>query len=209
MQRTHGDREAILRQGRRADGIVILLSGVVESVYYVDGERDLVLAEWGPGHFIGAPHIFGEGRQKWSARAVGRVDALHLDQGALRALIHRDPDIAIALIEAIGTKGEVCSELAQTLATCNVAQRLAGFLLSLTDGAEAASRPRRVCVPALDLLRLARRIGATRQAVGRALRDLRDHGAIEEAPDGRLVDVERLRALLEGMQRRETGGDGR
>lgn len=64
-----------------------------------------MLSTWEAGDFVGAPYILGDHRHSWSARALGRVEALHLDQDAVRRLIAQSPSFAVALIECLGFKG--------------------------------------------------------------------------------------------------------
>lgn len=104
------------RRVEPADGIHVILNGIVESTHGSTQGRELMLSTWEAGDFVGAPYILGDYRHSWSARALGRVEALHLDQGAIRGLIALSPSFAIALIECPGFKGETYSMLAQTLA---------------------------------------------------------------------------------------------
>jgi CRP/FNR family cyclic AMP-dependent transcriptional regulator len=133
------NRDYLLREGETGDGIHIILTGVVESTYTGLHGRELMLATWHEGDFVGAPYVLGEHRHSWSARALGRVKALHLDQVAIRRLIGLSPAFAIALIESLGFKGETYSALAQMLGGQKVGERLALLLLNLCENAAMSS----------------------------------------------------------------------
>ncbi|MFK7992967.1 MAG: Crp/Fnr family transcriptional regulator [Granulosicoccus sp.] len=173
----HVARSLIIRQGDAANGIYIVFSGIVESVFYTESGRELQLATWGEHDFVGAPHVFGEATQQWSARALTNVELLHLNQDQLRSLINYSPDISISLIQALGYKGERYSELAQRLAFHTVQERLALTLLD-TWNHEKQRRKDFDSLPIPSPLELSRTIGATRQAVGRAIRSLSKRGLL-------------------------------
>ena len=183
-------RSLIIRQGDCADGIYVIVDGIVESVFYTDKDRELCLATWGAHDFFGAPHIFGNSLQQWSARALTDVELLHLNQHQLGDLIRGFPDISICLIQALGKKGERYSELAQRLAFRTVQERLAMNLLDSWE--DAVNHNANVSsLPAPSALDLSRMIGSTRQAVGHALRALSDQD---------LVRVERGRFSIPHIQ---------
>jgi CRP/FNR family transcriptional regulator, cyclic AMP receptor protein len=73
-----------------------------------------MLSTWESGDFVGPPYVLGNHRHSWSARAIGRVEALHLNQDALRPLMALSPSLAVALIECLGFKSETYSTLAQS-----------------------------------------------------------------------------------------------
>lgn len=185
-------RSLVIRQGENSNGIHIILKGTVESVYYTESDRELCLATWGENDFVGAPHIFGDSQQQWSARSLTDTDILHLDQTQLSGLIHKFPDVSICLIKALGRKGERYSELAQRLAFHTVQERLALTLIDTWNYADAY-RMKISSLPIPSTLELSRSVGATRQAVGHAMRSLEAQGLIR-IERGRF-SLPRIRAL--------------
>ncbi|UZE49874.1 Crp/Fnr family transcriptional regulator [Rhodopseudomonas sp. P2A-2r] len=174
---TYENRDYLLREGETGDGIYIILSGVVESTFTGQHGRELMLATWHEGDFVGAPYVLGDHRHSWSARSLGRVEALHLDQGAIRRLIGLSPAFAVALIESLGFKGETYSALAQMLGGQKVGERLALLLLNLCENA-ATLGGNSVSLGRITQANLARMIGATRQSISLALNRLEDEGVI-------------------------------
>ncbi|MGT2501915.1 Crp/Fnr family transcriptional regulator [Bradyrhizobium guangxiense] len=174
---TYQNREYLLREGEPANGIHVILSGVVESTHAGTQGRELMLATWEAGDFVGAPYILGDHRHSWSARALGRVDALHLDQDAIRSLIAASPSFAVALIECLGFKGETYSMLAQTLAGQKAAERLVLLLVKLCENA-AQDESGPISLGRITQVNLARMIGATRQSISLILNRLQEDGII-------------------------------
>lgn len=187
---TYAARALIIRQGERANGIHVIIKGIVESVFYTDKDRELCLANWGEDDFVGAPHIFGDSLQQWSARALTDVEILHLNQDQLGNLVRCFPDISICLIQALGQKGERYSELAQRLAFHTVQERLALTLLDTWKDA-SVDNARVSSLPVPSALALSRSIGSTRQAVGHAMRSLSTQG---------LINIDRGRFSLPHIQ---------
>lgn len=196
-------RSLIIRQGEQANGIHVIREGTIESVYYTESDRELCLATWGKHDFVGAPHIFGNAYQQWSARALTDVEVLHLNQNQLRGLINHFPDIAVSLIQSLGYKGERYSELAQRLAFYSVSQRLAITLLETWEEAQRC-QPGLYSLPVPSRLELSRVIGSTRQAVGHAMRSLCSNGLLTiEQGHFSLPHIERLKDIA-GHRRYET-----
>lgn len=190
---TFQNHEFLLREGEPADGIHVILSGVVESTHADAQGRELMLSTWQAGDFVGAPYILGNHRHSWSARALGRVESLHLDQPTIRRLIASSPSFAIALIECLGFKGETYSMLAQTLAGQKVTERLVLLLIKLCESAaQAEDGP--ISLGRITQANLARMIGATRQSISLILNRLQEEGIISTGPTKIVVnDLDALR----------------
>jgi CRP/FNR family transcriptional regulator, cyclic AMP receptor protein len=184
---SYHNRQYLLREGEPADGIYIILNGIVESTHAVAHGRELMLSSWQAGDFVGAPYILGDHRHRWSARALGRVEALHLDQAALRRLIASSPSFAIALIECLGFKGETYSVLAQTLAGQKAAERLILLLVKLCENA-SHNENGPIPLGRITQANLARMIGATRQSISLILNRLQDEGVITTGPTTMVVN---------------------
>lgn len=193
---TYQNRDYLLRENEVGDGIHIILSGAVESTFAGAQGRELMLSTWQAGDFVGAPYVLGDHRHSWSARALGRVEALHLDQTALRRLIAVSPSFAIALIECLGFKGETYSMLAQTLAGQKVAERLVLLLVKLCENAGQAENGS-ISLGRITQANLARMIGATRQSISLILNRLQAEGFISTGPTKMIVrDLAALRGQL-------------
>ena len=54
------------QQGEPHDGIHFIRTGRVRSYYVSPGGREITLAYWPKGHFVGAPQILGGGEHMWT-----------------------------------------------------------------------------------------------------------------------------------------------
>src|SRR5882724_10524991 len=117
--------EILLSQGQFQDGIVLVESGLIRSFYTAPSGRQITLAYWLPGNFVGGPHIFG-GTCMWSAVAAKRSVVMCLPGQQLR-------DLALQLLDALSFKARCYSSLAQMLGTRSLSERLVHVLVHLAD----------------------------------------------------------------------------
>ncbi|HAD86135.1 MAG TPA: Crp/Fnr family transcriptional regulator [Rhodospirillaceae bacterium] len=184
--RRYANREMLIRQGEKANGIHIITGGTVESLFESAGGRELILGTWQAGDFVGGPYVFGDHEHMWGARALGTVTTLYLNHDSLKAFAQQSAPFALALIESLGFKGQRYSKLAQTLATHTTTERLALLISELADNAAPSSDGKKR-VGMVRQSKLAHMIGATRQSVANALQKLEDSGAIALEPTSFII----------------------
>src|ERR1700680_2721878 len=131
----HGRRKVLYRgqtlfnQGARHDGIYLIETGRIRVFYTAPSSREITLAYWHPGNFVGGPEVFGGGVHQWSGVATSNASVVQLPGKELRALVIEVPSLAIGLIEGLTFKGKCYSALAQMLGTRSITERLAHLLL--------------------------------------------------------------------------------
>ena len=193
----------VFRQGAANDGIYLIEHGRIRVFYSAPSGREITLAYWHHGNFVGGPELFGERAHMWSGMAASNSVVVHLRGGMLRGLASRIPALAIGLIEGLAFKGRCYSALAQMLGTRSVTERLARLLLHLLD-AYGIADPRGVLISgSFTHADLAHMVGATRQWVTISLKRLSDQGLLENQR-GRIVILNP--AALRAMQDGSDGG---
>jgi len=187
--------DALFRQGEVHEGIFILRSGRVRSFYVSPSGREITLANWTAGNFVGGPEIFGGGRHVWSGVAIEPGVAIRLPGPVVRRLMTANPNFAIGLIDGLAFKGKCYSALLQMLGTRSVIERLASVLFNLAEheGAPVAAGIEIADLPSHE--ELAAMVGATRQWVSAALRRFRKRGLM--AVRGRRLLIQDMPALRE------------
>lgn len=197
--RSYGRGELIFRQSDPHDGIVIIEKGLVRSFYVAPHGRELTLAYWRPGAFVGGPDVFGGGRHIWAAQAAQDTDVIHLPGAGLRALAGQVPDLALSIIDALAYKARCYSSLAQMLGTRSFGERLAHVLLHMMQihGVPDPDPSRGVAIAAsFTHAEIATLIGATRQWVTISLNRLQKQGALSQRRGVmRIVDPAAIAAL--------------
>ncbi|ADP71308.1 transcriptional regulator, Crp/Fnr family [Rhodomicrobium vannielii ATCC 17100] len=186
--------EAVFRQGEAHEGIFVILCGKIRVYYLGPSGRELTLAYWSAGNFVGGPHIFGECQHMWSGQAEEAAEVLVVPGTGMRALIEQRPRLAVALVEAMAHKGKCFSSLIQMLGTRSAAERLAQLLLLMAEMGGQRIGDRIIINRTLTQDELARLVGATRQWISATLERFREKGLIEVAPDRIVIlDEARLR----------------
>ena len=192
--------EHVFRQGAPHDGIFIIESGSVRTYYTGPSGREITLAYWTPGHFVGGPEVFGGGEHMWSGVAIRRSRLLHLRGADLERLMMRLPAVAIGIVEGLVFKGKCYSALVHMLGTRSVVERLAQLLLTLAE-LDGAPTPAGGIAVARQVTHeeLATMVGATRQWVTKTLENFQKDGTISVA-DRRITihRRDRLQALVDG-----------
>ncbi len=183
--------ESVFTQGDPHEGIFLIEAGRVRVFYSGPSGRQVTLAYWTPGHFIGGPSIYGGGAHQWSGVAIEPVRVTVLSSATLRGLIRQMPGFALCLIAALEAKGRCYTAMAQMLGTRSVIERLAQLLLNLGDlygtreGATVAIN-RRITHDEIAAL-----VGSTRQWVTMMLKRFQREGIVA-------IDKAQIRLLRPG-----------
>ncbi len=189
--------EYFFRQGDKHDGIHFIRSGRVRSFYLSSSGREITLAYWPRGHFVGAPQILGGGEHMWSSVAVEPSVGLWLPGAALRKLIYETPSLAIGVIEGLVYKSMCYTALLQIMGTQSKTSRLGHLLLTLS--APRAREPNVADIHThFTQEELANMVGSTRQSISTSLDKFERQKLIERQGNViRVVDVAGLRALCD------------
>jgi len=140
--------------------------------------REITLAYWYPGNFVGGPEVFGGGTHVWSGIAARRSTVLALAGGELKRLIAQMPELGIGIIEGLVFKGKCYSALAQMLGTRSVTERLSLLLRSLCDLYGIEEEDGIFIGAAFTHEDLAHMVGATRQWVTMTLKRFQQQGVL-------------------------------
>jgi CRP/FNR family cyclic AMP-dependent transcriptional regulator len=180
----HGRRRVLYRgqtlfnQGAAHEGIYLIESGRIRVFYTAPSGREITLAYWHPGNFVGGPEIFGSGVHLWSGVASTNSSVVLVPGKTLRTLVTQIPGLAIGLIEGLTFKGKCYSGLAQMLGTRSITERLAHLLLHLVDTYGVKETDGTLIGAAFTHADLAHMVGATRQWVTISLKRMHDQGIV-------------------------------
>jgi CRP/FNR family transcriptional regulator len=189
--------------GEECRGLYMIESGRVR-IYRTDpAGREQVLHVEGPGRTVAELPLFDGGTYPASAVTIEDSTLVFLPRSAFEFLYRNQPDIAQAVIRALGRRLRHLVHLTETLAFRDVAARLAMLLVGYAERSGTDS-PVGVEIE-LDRTQeeLAHEIGTARESVSRAMKQLRRKGLIKPLGRNRLLipDVQQLRALLPGGDR--------
>jgi CRP/FNR family cyclic AMP-dependent transcriptional regulator len=188
LQRDHvlsyGRRIAVARggtlfsEGTPHEGIYLIESGRMRVFYTAPSGREITLAYWYSGNFVGGPEVFGIGMHVWSGMATTASTVVLLPGQALQRLAQQIPALAMGIINGLVFKGRCYSALAQILGTRSVTQRLVQLLLHLAECYGIEEPGGTLIGAAFSHAELANMVGATRQWVTISMKRHVDAGMV-------------------------------
>ncbi|WP_334392920.1 Crp/Fnr family transcriptional regulator [Bradyrhizobium sp. AZCC 2262] len=185
--------EMVFNQGEHHDGIFVIKRGQVRVYYTAPSGREITLAYWTPGHFIGGPDIYGGGIHMWSGVAIEDCEITALSGATLQKLLTQMPAFALALIDGLIAKGKCYSSMAQILGTRSVIERLAQYLLNLSELYGVSDGDTIVINRKVTHDQIAAMVGSTRQWVTMMLKRFQAKRII--AIEGSVIRIKRIDLL--------------
>lgn len=191
--------ERVFTQGEPHTGIFLIASGRVRVYYIGPSGREVTLAYWTPGNFIGGPSMHHGGTHQWTGVAIERVEVVSLSSRTLKTLMEEVPGFAICLIDGLESKGRCYTAMAQMLGTRSVIERLAQLLLNLGElygrrDADAIIIPEMISHDEIAAL-----VGSTRQWVTMMMKRFGTEEVVAyRGRDFQILKLERLRAIVGG-----------
>ena len=194
QHRRFAEGDQVFAQGEPHAGIMVILDGEIRSYYIAPSGREITLAYWTPGHFVGGPEIFGGGVHVWSGEATRDCEVLLLASDVLRGAILRIPQFALNVVEALVFKANCFSALLQFVGTRPAGETLAHLLLILAAEQGPADSGDVLLDQRYTQEELAKMVGATRQWVTTTLSRMKREGLLDVVNARiRIRNVERLR----------------
>ena len=181
------------REGDPAESLFVILDGEIQGTVSDSQGREMVLHRYGPAEFVGemalgaALGMAGCDRHRYSACARTAAVCAVIDRNPLDAALRTHPGILRRMIGILTLRHGDIVDSVRRLALVDVYGRVRQLLVNLEAAAGTADAPH---APRERLTHqdIANRVGASRDMVGRVLRDLLAGGYIA-------VDDRRFRIL--------------
>src|SRR5262245_8067974 len=178
-------------KGDQGTCLYAVCSGQVKITVRSGEGKDAVFNLIGPGQIFGEVALLDGGQDTADAVAVQDTELLVIDRRDFIPLVHREPDVAIRLIEILCGRLRNTSEQVEDVIFLDLPARLAKTLLRLA-GSEAKNHKVPIAQGELGQL-----IGVSREATNRQLRDWENNNWVElESGAVVLLDPEALAALI-------------
>jgi CRP-like cAMP-binding protein len=197
LSRRFAKKEAVFREGDRADGFFIVASGKVK-VFKLSGEgKEQILHVLEAGQTFAEAVIFEGGGYPAHAEALTDAELLFLPKRPFVALLERHPVVAIRMLASLSRWLKRMTDLAESLSLKDVETRL---VLYLSEELKARGIPARdgaeLELPVGKNV-LASRLGTAPETFSRTLKKLQDDGLIAvRGKRIRIVSAGPLFALL-------------
>ncbi|MEU3958233.1 Crp/Fnr family transcriptional regulator [Streptomyces buecherae] len=194
-QRKYAADAHLLTEGDRTSHVMIVLRGwVTVSVATDRGGTRLILGLRGPGELLGEMAALDSHPRSATVRALGPVEVQVISGDAFRRYLALHPRVSGLVIRQLTFRLRSSDQERSALASLTVLQRLAARLTELSRANPTGpyaptlpgARPTRAVVR-LAQDELAATVGATREAVAKALRLLRDQEVVRTG--NRMVEI--------------------
>ncbi|MEU5979094.1 Crp/Fnr family transcriptional regulator [Streptomyces sp. NPDC047315] len=195
-------RQVLLREHEPSTHVVVILSGWAKVTSAAPNGYEALLALRGPGDIVGEQALLSGRPRGATVTALSRIEALVVPADGFGALLDERHGIARKLLALTADRTRDSDRRRVQFAALTVQERLALLLLELirTHGEESQDGVRlRAGLTQSDL---AGSVGASREAVARLLKQLRERGVVRTGRRGLVVvrpDV--LRQLASSGQR--------
>ena len=171
----------LINEGDSTDSLYIVLSGRLLAYASDSSGREVVLAEHGPGEYLGELSLDGEKRSA-SVRALEPSTCCVVQGAQLRQFLVDQPDFALLLTVKLIRMIRRLTEQVKSLALQDVYGRIARMLMEI-------SKPQgdeRIVPLKLTQQDIADRVGSSREMVNRVMKELTSGGYVEMR-EGRIV----------------------
>ena len=173
----------LFHEGDNAGPVMVLLSGRVKAVAVDAGGHEAIVALRGPGDLLGELSAIDGAPRSVTVTTLEPVEALVLAGSVFAAFLERRPRVALVILRMVAGRLRYADTRHADLASHDVVGRVASRLVELSEryGVEAGGRIE-VELP-LSQEEIASWVGASREAVSKALQraavagDRRDRGA--------------------------------
>mgnify|MGYP003327296855 FL=1 len=189
----------IFHEGDAGDRFVVLLEGRVKATTYSLDGREVLLNIQGPGEAVGLAGAIDGGGRSASVIAIDAVRFVSISTEQLREFVHADPDRAFIVMEELVAWFRRANRRQVEFGTLGALGRVARQLAFLADDfSEPSAEGLALTIP-VSHQDLANWVGASREAVGKAMQQLERLGALTTTGRRKLVvlDVEILRTVGE------------
>lgn len=188
--------EVMIRAGDRADSAIVLLAGVAKVHAHAPDGAEVVLNLCGPGDFLGEITAVRDSRRSATVTALEGVSAIVLTVPQLRSFLAAHPSASLALLDLALKRLHRSDAHRVEFASTDALGRVTRRLIELADRF-GEPRPDGTIDVALAINQedLAAWSASSRESTARALRSLRQLGAIQtHRLRLTILDIERLRS---------------
>lgn len=192
--------QVLWTEGEISGRMVLLVRGRVKAVRVLSDGSSVLLHVFSAGDVFGFLPFVDGGPYPATAIAVDEVDARVMSRSELREAIHRDPQVAMVLLGALGKRlRQAFSRVGDQAQRSSLARVAAALSLLLPEG-ESSSPATIIDVPS-PIHDFAADVGMTPETFSRAVTQLVESGVLQRlaVPQLQVLDAKRLRQIASGQ----------
>jgi CRP-like cAMP-binding protein len=178
-RRRYRSGAVLLREGERSGAVFVVLSGRVKISSFAEEGDEIVITVRGSGELLGEDSFVDQEPHMATGTALGPVDALVVSTEAFAEFLEESPHAGRVLLRTGYERLREATRWKIVLGPLNTTGRVALRLVALADKYGETSGDHVRIQLSLSQEELAGWVGASREAVSKALRALRERGLIE------------------------------
>jgi CRP/FNR family transcriptional regulator len=188
VPRGFAPHEVVFRENDDSDTCYVVRKGHARALREHSDGRQITLATFGPGDIFGELAMFSAERRSATVEAIDELEVVAILGNDMRSLMRRHPDIAVALVVALGRRLREANERLARQSFQTVQSRVATVLGDLVRQAQAESGSEAeadVLIVATQA-EVAQLAGSSRESASRFLAVLERAGIVSQGR-GRLI----------------------
>ena len=186
--------QVLFQEGDSGESLLIVVSGRLKvSLENTDGE-EVILALLGPGHVVGELSLLDELPRSATVTAIEATAMLTLPRTRFLNTLRTHPSVLDAVLQTLAARLRATNEHVRTLALYDLSRKIVRTLAGAHSGDPEKSGL--VVSPRPSHDDIARMVGHTREAVSRAMGDLRRRGIVAISDRKIVLNRDRVRAFL-------------
>ncbi|HLH03018.1 MAG TPA: Crp/Fnr family transcriptional regulator [Bryobacteraceae bacterium] len=185
--------EMLFSEGDPSEGLYIVAAGRVRIFKRAGSGREQVLLEEGPANSVAELPVLDGGVYPASCSAVAETQVLFISRSDFRACCLENPELALKVLQVVGTRLRRLVEIIHELSFATLRQRLISWILREADQRGRALPEGIVLDLGMTHQELAAHVGTVRELVSRNLARLEAENLLRSA--GREVVILNRRAL--------------
>ncbi len=186
VPRRFAAREVVFHEGEDSDTCYVVRSGHARALRDHGEDRQITLAQFGPGDIFGELAMFDDERRSATVDAVDALEVVAILGKDMRSLMRRHPDIAVELVIALGRRLREANARLARQSFQTVQSRVATVLGDLVEQARTEGAGSAGVLVVATQAEVAQLAGSSRESASRFLAVLERAGIISQGR-GRLV----------------------
>lgn len=202
QHREYKKGEPIFSLGDKLDFIVIMNEGTAKAFKYTPEGREQILYVFSEGDFFGEQYLLSNQTAAYTVESLEAVNVCMLSKEHFHQLLTLHPEIAIKIIEQLGTRMNRLEQAMESMGVRNVDSRVASLLLDYSERyGKKVSEGILIRLP-LSREGMANYLGIARETMSRKLGQLENDCIIRSVSNKSIliIDVPRLIEVAGGIE---------
>lgn len=171
----------IVETGKKSNALFIILTGKAKVIATDQTGKEAILAHLKPGDYIGEMSLIDDQPHSATVKAEVITDVLVLARQQFSQTLPENAAMSFAIMKVLVTRLRIADRKIESLALMDVYARV---LMTLRDMGESNSDGDTLITGKFSRQAIAQTVGASREMVGRVMKNLEDEGILVHTQEG-------------------------